>query len=83
MNEPITTTKPESPKVCVTCQHWRLDEAIMECRRRAPTRDLACKACFPITDPLMWCGEWEMCNTVDLQTRKAYLISVQKKEIKK
>jgi len=50
----------DTPKVCVTCEWWALEG--QRCIRKAPTRDLDQRAVWPITGPLMRCGDWEKCE---------------------
>ena len=56
-------------KVCLTCHHWRYESR--QCLAKAPTRDLKCQACWPITTALMWCGEHVQAEQVELVKRKA------------
>jgi len=64
------------PEYCVTCRYWVLDvdDKTGTCHRRAPTRNLECtKACFVPTEPLMWCGEYQVAAQAELCKRKAVL----------
>jgi hypothetical protein len=47
------------PKYCLTCMYWHPSDESQECRRKSPTRNLQCEACWPHTNALMACGEWE------------------------
>lgn len=66
---------PETNFFCVTCHYWQLDtdSTVGTCHRRAPTRNLDLSAAWPITGPLMSCGEHEPAGPDILMERKACL----------
>jgi len=68
---PSEAIERELPQYCVLCRFWGLLNG--ECKRRAPTRDLECRPCWPMTSPLDCCGEWEPATPVEIATRKAKL----------
>jgi hypothetical protein len=61
----------ELSKVCCTCHHWLLIKR--QCRCKAPTRDLSCKAVWPITEATDWCGEYVVAAKDDLLARKTFI----------
>ena len=70
-----TEVKKETSKVCVTCKWWLLDEEKKGwCHKSPPTRNLEnTRCCFPPTDPMQWCGSWEIESEAGLKARKASL----------
>lgn len=69
-NDIVPITR-DLPKFCVLCNYWGLVNG--ECKRRAPTRDLECRPCWPLTSPLDKCGEWEPAPQTEIEERKAKL----------
>ena len=71
----VAVVKPkETPKFCVTCNYWHPNDDARECRRKSPTRDLQCNACWPHTNALMGCGEWEAADEITIARRKEQYI---------
>ena len=66
---------PDStPQYCVSCRFWLFNKTgQMLCRRRAPTRDLMCHPCWPSTNTLDWCGEFEVEQRPEIDRRKSLL----------
>lgn len=63
-------------KYCINCIWWYPQGTFVgQCRRKSPTRDLECKACWPLTAPNMGCGDWEVAEPVDVAKRKKAIVT--------
>jgi hypothetical protein len=68
--EEVAAPVRQIPKYCLTCNFWHPADDSTECRRKSPTRNLQCEACWPHTNALMACGEWEVAPEDLLAIRK-------------
>lgn len=65
-------------RLCANCVAWYFNKKDMQCRRRAPTRDLQCHPQWPNTLPTMYCLEWEPADRLEVERRKNLLKPVEK-----